>query len=256
MIPAISLGPFVLPTAGLVYILGAWLSLSLIERTARQLKLNPEKVYGVAATALFGGLIGARLTFVAIYWRAFQDNLLGIIWPLNTGYNLLGGLVIGLTAAFFYGRYHQLKLAPTLDALTPGSILGLMIISLADLLAGPGFGTLSRVPWAITQYSMRRHPVQIYEILIGGLALLVWWRLRDQRLFPGQLFLMSISIYSGGRLLVDAFRDNALLTPGGYHIVQIISLVFMIGGLYLSAALSEKEIEKRRAEKQSQSTEA
>jgi prolipoprotein diacylglyceryltransferase len=131
-----------------------------------------------------------------------------------------------------------------------------MIVSLADFLAGPGFGTLSRVPWAITQYSMRRHPVQIYEILVGGLALLVWWRLRDQRLFPGQLFLMSISIYSGGRLLVDAFRDNALLTPGGYHVVQIISLVFMIGGLYLSAALSEKEIEKRRAEKQSQSSEA
>ncbi|MEJ2750016.1 MAG: prolipoprotein diacylglyceryl transferase, partial [Anaerolineae bacterium] len=76
MIPVINLGPLVLPTAGLVYILGAWFSLSLVERTARQLNLNAERVYGVAATALFGGLIGARLTFVAIYWRAFADNLL------------------------------------------------------------------------------------------------------------------------------------------------------------------------------------
>jgi phosphatidylglycerol:prolipoprotein diacylglycerol transferase len=249
MIPAISLGPLVLPMAGLVYILGAWFSLSLVERTARQLNLNAEKVYGVAATALFGGLIGARLTFVAIYWRAFQDNLLGIIWPLNTGYNLFGGLVIGLAAAFFYGRYHRLHPAETLDALAPGLFLGLIVVSLADLLAGPGFGTLSRVPWAITQYSMRRHPVQIYEILVGALALLVWWRLRDQRLFKGQLFLMSITVYSGGRLLVDAFRDNAWLTAGGYHLVQIISLVIMIGGLYLAATLGEKEIEKRQTEK-------
>ncbi|MEJ2748498.1 MAG: prolipoprotein diacylglyceryl transferase [Anaerolineae bacterium] len=86
--------------------------------------------------------------------------------------------------------------------------------------------------------------------MVGALALLVWWRLRDQRLFAGQLFLMSVSVYSGGRLLVDAFRDNAWVTAGGYHIVQIISLIVMISGLYLAATLGEKEIEKRRAEKQ------
>jgi phosphatidylglycerol:prolipoprotein diacylglycerol transferase len=203
----------------------------------------------VAAAALFGGLVGARLVFVAIYWRAFQDNLLGIIWPLNTGYNLWGGLLIGGATAFFYGRYHQLDPGETLDALAPGIFLGFIIISLADFLAGPGFGTLTRVPWAITQYSMRRHPVQIYEILVGALALLVWWRLRDQRLFQGQLFLMSASVYSGGRLLVDAFRDNAWLSSGGYHLVQIISLIIMVLGLYLSASLGVKELQQRQNQK-------
>ncbi len=246
MYPVINLGPFVLPTAGLLYILGAWFGLSLIERTAKQLKLNPEKMYGVAATALFGGLVGARLVFVAIYWRAFQDNLLGIVWPLNTGYNLWGGLVIGAAAAFFYGRFHQLNPAATLDTLAPGLILGLIVISLADFLAGPGFGTLTRVPWAITQYSMRRHPVQIYEILAGLLALFIWWRQHDQRLFEGQLFLLTISIYGGGRLLVDAFRDNAWLSSGGYHILQIISLAVMVGGLYLAARLGEKALQQQR----------
>ena len=246
MIPAINLGPFVLPTAGLLYILGAWAGLALVERAAQRLALNPEKTYGVAVVALFGGLVGARLTFVAIYWRAFQDNLLGIVWPLNTGYNLWGGLIIGAAAAFFYGRYHRLDPAATLDALAPALVLGLMIVSLADFLAGPGFGTLSRVPWAITQYSMRRHPVQIYEMLVGALALLVWWQLRDQRLFAGQLFLLTASVYSGGRLLVDAFRDNAWLTSGGYHAVQIISLVVMVVSLYLLSVLGEKKIKGRQ----------
>ena len=247
MIPVINLGPFVLPTAGLIYILGAWASLSLVERAAKQLNLNPETTYGVAAAMLFGGLIGARLVFVAIYWRAFQENLLGIVWPLNTGYNVWGGLAVGAAAAFFYGRYQQLNPAVTLDALIPGFILGLIVVSLADFLAGPGFGALTRVPWAITQYSMRRHPVQIYEMLVGVLALLAWRRLRDQRLFNGQLFLMTVSIYSGGRLLVDAFRDNAWLSPGGYHILQIIALVVMIASLYLTAYLGEKAVQKKRA---------
>jgi len=251
MFPAINLGPFVLPTAGLLYILGAWFSLSLVERTAKQLGLDSEKTYGVAATAVFGGLIGARLVFVAIYWQAFQNNLVSVIWPLNTGYNLWGGLAIGLAAAFFYGRFHQLPFAATLDTLIPGALVSLIIISLADFLAGPGFGTLTRVPWAITQYSMRRHPVQIYEILVGFTALLVWWRLRDNRLFAGQLFLFTTSVYSGGRLLVDAFRDNAWLSSGGYHILQIISLAVMIITLYLAAYLSEQQIKQRQETKTS-----
>ncbi len=246
MYPVINLGPFVLPTAGLLYILGAWFSLSWVEKAAKQLGLNPERVYGVAVTALVGGLIGARLTFAAIYWQAFQHNLLGIIWPLNTGYNLWGGLVIGVAAGFFYGRYHQLHPASTLDALAPGLIFGLIVVSLADFLAGPGFGTLTRVPWAITQYSMRRHPVQVYEILVGLAALFVWWRLRDQRTVAGQAFLMSVSVYSGGRLLVDAFRDNAWLSGGGYHILQIISLAVMIVCLYLAARLGETAVQRRQ----------
>jgi phosphatidylglycerol:prolipoprotein diacylglycerol transferase len=172
--------------------------------------------------------------------------LLSIIWPLNTGYNLWGGIVIGLASAFFYGRYHQLPPAATLDALTPGILTGLVVISLADFLAGPGFGTLTRVPWAITQYSMRRHPVQIYEIFVGLAALLLWWQLSKKRLFAGQLFLLAVSLYSGGRLLVDAFRDNAWISSGGYHILQIISLIVMIVTLYISAYLGEREIKQRR----------
>ncbi len=249
MFPTINIGPLVLPTAGLLYILGAWFSLSLVEQTAKLLKLNSEKTYGVATAALFGGLIGARLVFVMIYWQAFQDNLLSIIWPLNMGYNLWGGLVIGLAAAFFYGRFHQLPPIATLDALTPSILTGLIIISLADLLAGPGFGTLTRVPWAITQYSMRRHPVQIYEILVGLTALFLWWRLQKTRLSAGQLFLLTTSLYSGGRLLVDTFRDNAWLSSGGYHILQIISLATMIITLYLSAYLGEQEIKRRQETK-------
>ena len=242
MIPAINIGPLVLPTAALIYILGAWLSLGLVERAAKWLKVDADKTYGVASTGLVAGLVGARLVFVAIYWRAFSDNLLSVVWPLNTGYNLWGGLVVGLGAAFFYGRYKQVDPGATLDALAPGMLLALISVSLADFLAGPGFGTLTRVPWAITQYSMRRHPVQIYEIITGLVALFIWWRTYKWRLLGGQLFLIVTAVYSGGRLLVDAFRDNPWITSGGYHIVQIISLVAMVVSLYLLSHFSETKI--------------
>jgi len=245
MYPALNFGPFVIPTAGLVYIIGAWISLSTIERAAKQLKLNPEPVYGVGATALFAGLLGARLTFVLIYWSVFRENLLGIIWPLNSGYNLWGGLTIGLISAFFYGRAKQLSLTQTIDALAPGLILGFIFISIADFLAGPGFGTLTRVPWAITQFSMRRHPVQIYEVLLGITALSLWYYLLKYRIFPGQLFLLTISIYSGGRLFLDAFRENTWISNSGLHIIQIISLSILLASLYLVGRLSDQATQKK-----------
>lgn len=241
MYPAINIGSFVLPTAAFVYLVGVWFSLGLVERAAKLMKLDGEKMYGTAVTGVAAGLVGARLVFVLLYWSAFRQNLLGIVWPINSGYNLWGGLIFGVAGAFFYGRAKQLNLTNTLDVLAPGLVLGLVTISLADFLAGPGFGTLTRVPWAISQFSMRRHPVQIYEVLLGIGVLVTWWRVRPYHTFPGQLFLITAVLYSGGRLFLDAFRANAVLTAGGYHILQIISLVIMLIALFLLGQFSRPQ---------------
>ncbi len=240
MYPTLNLGPLVLPTTGLVYLFGTWLALTLIERAAKRLGLNPEAMYGLAVTSLVTGFVGARLLFVMEYWAAFQENLLGIIWPLNSGFNVWGALFFGLAGGFFYGRYKQLPLWPTLDALAPGLLMTAITISLADFLAGPGYGTLTSMPWGVSVFGIRRHPVQLYEIVAGLAALALWWRIANRRTFPGQLFLLTLILYSAARLFLDAFRDNAWLTANGYHITQIIALGGLIGGLILLARFSTR----------------
>jgi phosphatidylglycerol:prolipoprotein diacylglycerol transferase len=233
MFPTINIGPLVFPTAGIVYLLGVYLSLTLIERAAKRLQLDVGATYGVAVTALLAGFVAARLLFVATYWASFSENLLSIIWPLTSGYNLAGGLFFGAAAAFFYGRYKQLPLWPTLDALTPGLITAFLTVSLADFLAGPGYGTLTSVPWGIAVFGIRRHPVQIYEIILGVAALGIWQQVVKRRPPAGQAFLLTMALYSAGRLFLDAYRDNAWLTADGYHVVQIVSLGVMLGCLIL-----------------------
>jgi len=233
MFPTVSIGGLAFPTAGLVIIIGTWLCLTLVERTADRIAQNRELIFGVAATAVFTGFVGARLMFVAQYWPAFSQNLLNIIWPLNTGYNVWGGVPIGLIGAFFYARAKRLVPLPTLDALAPGIVLGLMVVSLADFLGGPGYGTLTAVPWGITQFGVRRHPVQLYELLVGGLALLTWWRVSRQAVYEvGRPFLLTTAVYSAGRLFVDAFRDNPWVIGGGYHVWQIASLLILLAALF------------------------
>jgi phosphatidylglycerol:prolipoprotein diacylglycerol transferase len=248
MFPTINLGPFVFPTAGIVYLVSAYIALTLIERAAKRLALNVEATYGVAVVGLMAGIVAARLAFVAEYWASFSQNLLSIIWPLTSGYNLLAGLFFGAAAAFFYGRYKQLPLWPTLDALTPGLLTAFLAISLADFLAGPGYGTLTRMPWGISVFGIRRHPVQIYEIVLGLAALGLWWQVVKRQGSAGRPFLLSMALYSAGRLFLDAYRDNAWLTADGYHILQMVALAVLVGCLVLLMRMETAVASKPKTE--------
>lgn len=233
MLPTLSIGPLVIPTTPLVYLVGIWVSLSVVERAARKLNLNVEATYSATAVSLAGGFIGARIVFVILHWPAYRSNLSGIVWPITSGYDLWGGLIIALISAFFYSRAKGLPPLPTLDAVAPGLISGLIAISFADFLGGPGYGTETGVPWAINVFGITRHPVQIYEILFGIAALAIWRISLYRRLFPGQLFLSTVAIYSAGRLFVDTYRANAWLTATGFHILQMVSLLFLLTAVFL-----------------------
>lgn len=249
MLPTLNLGPVVLPTASLIYIAGIWLALLAVEKAAERLKLHVPWTYNVAAIALAAGFIGAKVVFVATHWDAYRQNLLGIIWPLTSGYNLWAGLFAAFWAAFFYGRARGLPPGSTLDALAPGLLAGAMTISLADFLAGPGYGTESQIPWSIVLFGISRHPVQLYEIAVALLALLTWLLYLKRRDYEGQLFLLATAVFSAGRLLVDAYRANALLTTGGYHVLQIGALaVLVVAMVFLMRAATHVDTEAQPEE--------
>lgn len=228
MLPTINVGPLVISSASLVYILGIWIALLAIEKAAGLLKLHVPWTYNLATIGLAGGFVAARLAFVATYWNAYRENLLGIVWPLTSGFNLWAGLLVGCFAAFFYLRARNLEPWATLDALAPGLLVGLMTISLADFLGGPGYGVQTDLPWTISLFGIQRHPVQIYELLVGIVALGTWSIYHKRADFSGQLFLIATVVYSAGRLLVDAYRANAIVTDGGYHAVQLVSLLVVL----------------------------
>jgi prolipoprotein diacylglyceryltransferase len=163
-----------------------------------------------------------------LHWPAYQENLIGIVWPLTSGFDKWGGILFALATAFFYGRAKRLPIAATLDALAPGLLTGFIVVSLADFAAGPGYGTETNVFWALDLFGIDRHAVQIYEIVVAMIALLVWWQGLKRRQYDGQLFLLAMATYSAGRLFVDAYRANSPLTAGGFHFVQIISLAVLL----------------------------
>jgi len=232
MFPTIDIGPLVLPTAGLIYIIGAWVVLSATERAAKRLGLNAEATYTLVAITMAAAFIGARLVFVLLHWPAYQEGLLSIIWPLTSGFSWWAGVIAAVLAGILTVRAKAMPPAATLDAVAPGIVLMLMAVSLADFAAGPGFGQATTLPWAVDMFGIRRHPVQFYELAVGAIALVAWWRMARKRRYDGQLFLLTVAVYTGGRLFVDAFRANSPLTDSGYHIIQIVSLLILLVCIY------------------------
>lgn len=237
MLPYLNLGLIGLPTSPLVVLFGAWLGLYAVDRAARRLGRDPEAMYGLAGAALVAGFVGARLAFVLTHWSSYDDNLLGILWPLNSGYNAAGGLLIAAAAAFFYARWKRLAVWDALDCLAPGLLVWLVSLSLADFLGGTGYGSLTNVPWGISTYGVRRHPVQVYEMLAGAAALAAWWWVSrpGRGRAPGEAWWLAIAVYAAGRLFVDAFREDAAVVLGGYHLAQLVALVALLAALVMLA---------------------
>ncbi|HSH01272.1 MAG TPA: prolipoprotein diacylglyceryl transferase family protein [Anaerolineae bacterium] len=239
MLPTISLGPIVIPTGIFTYLVGIWLALTIIERNAPYFNLDPTRLYNLAAISLGTGFVGARLTFIFLYWSAFADNPLALIWPLTNGFSFTGGLFFTIAGGFFYQRYHQMAWPESINPLIPGLIVLLATASLADFVAGPGIGTETAVPWAIDLFGIQRHPVQLYELLTAILALIIFYLNRGQRPFSLYPALLTTATYSTGRLITDAFHANPPLIGDGWHTIQLISLITLLISLALLAMNSE-----------------
>ncbi len=235
MLPAISLGSLVIPTKPLTILLGIWLGLSAVEWTGKRLEQSGKMLYGMASGAVIAGIVGARIGFVATHWSAYRSDLLGIIWPLNSGYHLWIGVGCAITFLIYYGARKKMPAAETMDALIAGMLVGFAFFSLSDFLGGPGLGKITLLPWGIDIFGIRRHPAQLYEIGIAIIALTYWFVMSRQRQAPGALFLQSVFIYAIGRVFVDRFRDFPWTTASGYHVIQLVGLAIGLGCLTLLA---------------------
>ncbi|OGO19549.1 MAG: hypothetical protein A2Z14_06500 [Chloroflexi bacterium RBG_16_48_8] len=141
------------------------------------------------------------------------------------------GLLAGLLAAWIYGQRKGLPLWPTLDALAPGFAVFGLALGLSHLSSGDPFGAPSSVPWAIELWGERRHPSQIYEILIASLIIFVLWRTRVWQTFPGFTFLAWMGMVAGSRLFLEAFRGDSALIVGSVRSAQVVSLVVLLGAM-------------------------
>lgn len=227
MFPVIQIGPAALPAAPLALMLGVWLGGWLAEREAIRLGLDGDAIGSLLLAALVGGLLGARLGYVARHLGAYAADPSGLLSPNPATLDLASGLLIAVVTGLLYGRRRRLPLWTTLDALAPGLAVLMVMLGVAHLASGDAFGLPAQLPWSITLWNAPRHPSQVYEIF-GALAVLGAWRLaRGERRAGGLSFLLVVGLSAAVRVFLEAFRGDSAIVLGGLRAAQLWALLLL-----------------------------
>jgi phosphatidylglycerol---prolipoprotein diacylglyceryl transferase len=232
MLPTLQIGPLNLQTYPLALLLGCWVALAVGAWAARQTGLDGDHIYNAGIYGLLAGLVAGRLAHVAAYWTAYRDQPLEII-GLNAGAFLVWPAVVAaLAGAGWYVYRHKLPVAAVLDAFAPGLLVGLAIFDLGALLAGQTLGAPAALPWAISIWGVTRHPVQVYEALAALIAAgATIWVLRMHRR-PGTAAWVALLGYGLSRWLLEPFRAESILAPGGFRAMQLLGLAAVLVALW------------------------
>jgi phosphatidylglycerol:prolipoprotein diacylglycerol transferase len=227
MFPVLQIGPLALPVPAFALLAGVWAGLSLAEKEAVRLKLNPEAVYNLVFLGLVAGLIGARLAYVVRYLSAYASDPLSVFALNPSALAPTEGALIGAMAAIVYGARRKLMLRSTLDALAPGLAIMGAAVAVAHLASGDAFGAAAHWPWSVYLWDEYRHPSQVYELIAALLVLGLAWRLRQQRSFAGFNFLWVVALSAIARISLEAFRGDSLVMVGGLRAAQVWGLVIL-----------------------------
>ena len=134
-----------------------------------------------------------------------------------------------------------MALWPTLDALTPLLAVMAIALGLSHLASGAAFGATTQVPWGIELWGAKRHPSQVYEILAAVAILLILWPGKWGEQEPaGRYFLLFVTLSALAQLILEAFRGDSLLLPGGWRAAQIGGMAASGGQLMGITSATEK----------------
>ena len=211
------IGPFAIRWYALAYIFG----LLLGWRYARW--LNNHQPAAAKATdiddflvwATLGVVLGGRLGYVLFYKSNFYlENPLAALQIWQGGMSFHGGLLGVLVAALLFCRRRKVPLLAFGDLIFCVAPIGLLLGRIANFINTELVGRVTDVPWAmvIPGYGPEpRHPSQLYEAALEGMALLVvlhlLWRVEAIRRRPGILSGAFLIGYAGCRAIAELFRQ-------------------------------------------------
>ena len=233
MLPVVNIGPLALQTPGLILLIGLWMGLSLAEKFSTKRGMPANLLYNLVFVLLVAGIIGARLTYLFRFPEAFASSPSSLI-SLNPGLlDPIGGLAVGSICGAIYAQRKKLAFWQVMDALTPMLAVMAIALGLSHLASGAAFGATTQVPWAIDLWGAKRHPSQVYQIMAAMAILLILWPGRWGQQEPaGRYFLLFVVLSTLAQLILEGFRGDSLLLPGGWRAAQVGAWLLLAASLW------------------------
>lgn len=229
---------------GLMYLIGfigGWAVLSLRLRSSPR-GFTQDQLSDIVFYAAMGAIIGGRLGYVLFYdWEKFAANPLLIIQTWKGGMSFHGGLLgvlVGMVLCKI--KMHKPFLALT-DLIAPAVPIGLGAGRIGNFINGELWGKPTDLPWGMvfpTADALPRHPSQLYEFALEGVAMFVilWLFSRKPRPLGAVSGLFALC-YGVFRFIVEFFRvpdvQIGYIAFGWLTKGQLLSLPLILVGILL-----------------------
>jgi len=246
---AFSIGPINVYWYGLAYmagmVLGLFYALKIVETKKENcnLLITKKNIDEIFIWIVFGIIFGARFGYVIFYnFDFYLNNPLLILSFWEGGMSFHGGALGVIIAIISYSKYHKIPVLETGDVVCAVVPIGLFFGRIANFINGELWGKETNLSWGVIFPNAGispRHPSQLYEAGLEGLALFIILcalvfsnGLKKRGLISGTF----LFFYSFSRILLENFREPDLHI--GYIFLNItmgmvLSLPFLIAGLIL-----------------------
>ncbi|MGN0539774.1 MAG: prolipoprotein diacylglyceryl transferase, partial [Candidatus Fimenecus sp.] len=135
---------------GVIIALGFTLAVLFGGRMAYKWKMSLDKMLDVLIYGTIGGIVGARLYYVAFEWDSYKNDLLSIFKIWEGGLAIYGGIIGALIVAFFVCKKIDLNFYKLLDLAGMSFLIGQGIGRWGNFTNQEAFGTNTTLPWGMT----------------------------------------------------------------------------------------------------------
>lgn len=240
-----SLGPLAVTSFGLFLSLAFFASAFVCWRLGRTYDFEENKTLDLIILTFLGGIIGARVLFVALNPGEFDELYKIILLNRYPGLSFWGGLLGG--AVFLKVFTYRLKLNfwQTADFAVVGLTLGMVLGNIGCFLSGCSYGVVSNLPIAAPVVGIlgKRFPVTLVESLALLFIFFYLWGQVVKFHFTGKiaaLFLIFIGII---KFTAEFGRgDIRLINIAGVSFGHIFSILLATLGLVAFYRLSKRSV--------------
>ena len=282
---ALQLGPIAIRWYALGYISGIVLAWWGILRVLRQKQLwahppfngkppaTEDDIGDLVVWATFGIILGGRLGWVLIYgtvlcgvtpsYASFCDGLpmgfltdpMRIIAAWEGGMSFHGGLMGVVIATWWFARRRKLNFLAVADLCCAFAPIGIFIVRIANFINGELWGRVTDVSWAMVfprAGALPRHPSQLYEAALEGLALFVMLQIA-LRVFraqekPGLVSALFFLGYGTFRFICEFYREPDTQFIGPVSMGMALSIpVWLTAAALFAIALRKPQKAKKAA---------
>ena len=206
-----------IPVYGIFFYLGIIVAVTVALLICRRKRVEWYDVAYSGVYAMIGGILGAKLLFLAVSFPQIIAEQIPLVAVLKGGFVFYGGLLGGLLGLFIYVKQFHMHMGELLEIYATVLPLGHAFGRVGCFFAGccygiPYDGALShtyRYSIGNTPIDVPLLPIQLIEsvglLLIFLVLLTVYWRGKER---CGTVVILYLTVYPILRFVLDFFRGD------------------------------------------------